>query len=112
MELIEHNLQPCTICNNVYTDIHIEIRPGQKIYVCEECAEAATYNFIWLCLHCGRAFLRPKNIIINETTDEALKEAYILCIDTQVIQGIEMCKECDPNGTERYMKLHITNMEC
>lgn len=112
MELMEQHFELCTICNTVYTATHAEIKPGLKIYVCDECVEAATYNFIWLCLHCGRAFLRPKNIVINEAIDEELKEAYMLCKDTQVIQTIEMCQECDPSGTERYMKLQITNMEC
>ena len=78
--------------------MYTEIRPGLTIYICEDCVEAARYNFIWLCLHCGRAYLRPKKIAINEVTP--------------VIQAIEMCQECDPNGTERYMRLEITNMEC
>ena len=92
--------------------MHTEIRPGLNIYICEDCIEAARYNFIWLCLHCGRAFLRPKKIAIDAVTDEELKMAYILCEKTPVIQAIEMCPECDPNGTERYMKLQIMNMEC
>ena len=98
MELLNHYMQPCTICNDTYTDMHTEIRPGVDIYVCEDCVEAARYNFIWLCLHCGRAFLRPKKTSIDN--------------GAPVIQAIEMCHKCDPNGTERYMKLEIRNMVC
>jgi hypothetical protein len=98
MELMEHHFEPCTICNDVYTPMHTEIRPGLTIYVCEDCVEAARYNFIWLCLHCGRAYLHPKKPSINEAAP--------------MIQAIEMCRECDQNGTERYMRLEITNMEC
>ena len=98
MDHIDHHFKPCTICNDVYTPMYTEIRPGLNIYVCEDCIEAARYNFIWLCLHCGRAYLLPKKTEINEATP--------------VIQAIEMCKKCDPNGTERYMKLNITNMDC
>ncbi|GBE04278.1 hypothetical protein BMS3Abin09_01211 [bacterium BMS3Abin09] len=98
MESIEHHLEPCTICNDVYTPMHTEIRPGVHIYICEDCVEAARYNFIWLCLHCGRAYFHLKNITIND--------------ETPVIQAIDMCEKCDANGTERYMKLEITNIEC
>jgi len=98
MELMEHHLETCTICNDEYTNMHAEIRPGLNIYVCENCIEAARYNFIWVCLHCGRAYLRPKKFTLDK--------------ETQMIQAIEMCRECDPNGTERYMKLQITSMEC
>jgi len=112
MELMKQHFEPCTICNDVYTATHTELRPGVKIYVCENCVEAAKYNFIWLCLHCGKVYLRPKNIVINESTDEYLKKAYMRCKETKVIQAIEMCHECDPNGIERHMKLRITTMEC
>jgi len=111
MELMENHLELCTVCNDVYTAIHTEIEPGLKIYVCEDCVEAARYNFIWLCLHCGRAYLRPKKIFVNDM-NEALIKAYKLCGESKVIQVIEMCEKCDPNGTERYMKIPITNMEC
>ena len=98
MELMDHHFKPCTICNDVYTPMHTEIRPGVDIYICEDCVEAARYNFIWVCLHCGRAYLCLKNTAVNE--------------GTPVIQAIDMCQKCDPNGTERYMKLEIENMEC
>lgn len=109
---MENHFELCTVCNDVYTANQTEIKPELKIYICEDCIDAATYNSIWLCLHCGRAYFRPKNIVIDESTDEELKRAYMLFEETQVIQAIEMCEKCDPNGTERYMKLDITNLDC
>lgn len=107
METIERHVEPCSICNDVYTAAHTEIEPGVNIYVCEDCVEAARYNFIWLCLHCGRAFLRPKN-----TAAGKMEEKFIFSDENKVIQTINMCHKCDPNGTERYMKLEVVNMEC
>ena len=112
IESTELHLETCTICNDAYTPMHAEIRPGLKIYVCEDCIEAARYNFIWVCLQCGRAYLHPKKFSLNEPTDEELEKTYMAPEETRMIQTIEMCRECDPNGTERYMKLQITAMEC
>ena len=116
MELLDSHTDKhsdlCTICNDAYTSIHTEIETGQKIFVCEDCIDAATYNFIWLCLHCGRAYLRPKKYVIDETTDEELMRAYVLCEESKVIQTLEMCHKCDASGIERYMKIPIENMDC
>jgi hypothetical protein len=30
--------------------------------------------------------------------DLELKKAYMLCEDKQIIQGIDMCLQCDPEG--------------
>jgi len=107
MELMKSHFEPCTICNDVYTPLYTEVEPGLNIYICEDCIEAARYNFIWLCIHCGRAYLRPKKGMINAVTGE--EQAHE---ENKVIQVIGMCHKCDPNGTERYMKLEIINMEC
>ena len=112
MEFTHYHFEKCTICQDAYTTTYTEIRPGMNIYVCEDCVDAAKYNFIWLCLHCGKVYLRPKKVVINNTTDEELKNAYMLCGEIQVIQAIEMCHNCDPKGIKRYMNLQVTSMEC
>ena len=57
--------------------MHTEIRPGVHIYICENCMEAAMYNLIWICLHCGRAYFHLKNITINDGDTIALNGTLI-----------------------------------
>jgi hypothetical protein len=100
----------CTICKDEYTSVHKEVKPGVRIYVCSNCLEAAKHNFIWLCLGCGQVYLRPKKLVLERLEDEDLKIAYSLCEDMQIIQGIEVCVACDPEGIEEYMDIHKAAM--
>jgi hypothetical protein len=84
--------------------------PGVKIYVCENCLDTAKYNFIWICMNCGKVYIRPKELVIKRIKDFELKRAYLLCANMQIIQGIDMCIECDPEGIINYM--NKMEMEC
>jgi hypothetical protein len=77
--------------------------PGVKVYVCDNCLEAAKYNFIWICMSCGAVYIRNKKLVIERITDNELKRAYLLTRDMQIIQGIDMCIKCDPEGVFHYM---------
>lgn len=100
------NIEHCSICRHEYTSAHIEARPGLKIYVCENCIEAAEYNFIWICLNCGKVYIRPKALMIKRINNYGLYE------DMQVIQGIDMCIECDPEGIINFMNTEEMGVEC
>ena len=56
----------------------------------------AKHNFIWICMSCGRSYFRPKSTVLERLTDPELLRAYEACADMQLIQGIDMCIECDP----------------
>ncbi len=100
---IENRHEKCTICKHEYTSIHTEVMPGVRIYVCDYCLEAAKHNFIWVCMSCGQVYLRPKRLVIDRLKDLELKRAYMICEDMQLIQGIDMCIACDPEGIMNYM---------
>ncbi len=85
----------CHVCREEMTTIHAEAG-GLDLYVCEKCLESAKQNFIWICLHCGSVFIRPKSLVLNRISDPELKRAYRLCEDQQIIQGISRCIECGP----------------
>jgi hypothetical protein len=55
--------------------------------------------------------MRPKKMLIEKISNFELKQAYILCEDMQIIQGIDMCIECDPEGVLNYMEVQTT-AEC
>ena len=101
---IESKHEQCTICKHEYTSIYTEVTAGIKIYVCNTCLEAAKHNFIWVCMSCGKVYLRPKKLVIERTQDVELKRAYMLCEDMQIVQGIDICIECDPEGIMEYME--------
>ena len=105
---LEVKHEQCTICKHEYTSIHTEAAPGVKIYVCKTCLEAAKHNFIWVCIGCGKVYLRPKKLVIERTLDPELKSAFILCEDMQMIQGIDMCVSCDVEGIMNYMDAQKT----
>ncbi len=109
---MEDAVGKCNICNDVYTSTHVEVADGIVIYVCGHCLEKAKDNFIWLCMSCGKAYLRPKKLVINRVKDHELKRAYMLCEDMQVIQGIEMCIACSPEKMLDYMEAQEVAMEC
>ncbi|GBD96058.1 MAG TPA: hypothetical protein ENG83_15105 [Nitrospirae bacterium] len=101
----DNKLQKCNVCKHEYTSIHTEVIPGVKVYVCDNCLEAAKHNFIWICMGCGTVYIRNKKLVIERITDNELKRAYLLCQDKQIIQGIDMCIKCDPEGILNYMDI-------
>jgi hypothetical protein len=109
---INCKLEQCSICRNEFTSTHIEATPGVIVYVCENCLEAAKDNFIWICMNCGKVYLRPKALVIKNIENAEMKRAYLLCEDMQIIQGIDMCIECDPQGIMNYLRTVRTGMEC
>ena len=109
---INKTIDTCSICREEFTSIYVEARPGYKIYVCDNCLEAAKFNFIWICMNCGKVYIRPKSLVIKRISSYELKRAYVLCEDLQIIQGIDMCIACDPAGMLSYMKPEDMGMEC
>jgi hypothetical protein len=109
---IYNKYEKCNVCKDVYTFTHVEAMPGVFIFVCEDCLEAAKYHFIWICMNCGKVYLRPKKLVISRLRDPDLKRAYMMCEDMQIIQGIEMCIECDPEGISEYMDNMRFRAEC
>ncbi len=86
----------CNVCREELTAVHAEVAPGQHIYVCDKCLETAKQNFIWVCMHCGSVYIRPKSLVLSRLTDPELKRAYRQCEGLQIIQGIDRCIECEP----------------
>jgi hypothetical protein len=93
----------CHICKAETTTIHAELAPGQNIFVCEKCLETAKQNFIWICIHCGSAYIRPKSLVLKRLSEPELKRAYAQCEDLQIIQGIDRCIECSPEVIMEYV---------
>ncbi len=93
-----HEKGICLVCREALTTIKADVEGGRQIFVCEKCLETTRQNFIWICLGCGNVFIRPKSIVLARLTDPRLKKAYYLCEELQIIQGIDRCIECDPEG--------------
>ncbi len=93
-----NKIDQCIVCRHEYTSTHVEALPGLSIHVCEACLESAKYNFIWICLNCGKVYMRPKALMMRRAKTPALEQAYALCAHRQIIQGIDICIECDPQG--------------
>ncbi len=109
---INNKVEKCSICKHEYTSTHVEAMPGVIIYVCADCLEAAKYNFIFICMNCGKVYLRPKALVLKRIGNPGMKKAYTLCMDMQIIQGIDMCIECDPEGIVNYMKIVKAEANC
>jgi len=107
---INNKHEKCTICKKEYTTIHTEISPGENIYVCNTCLDAAKHNFIFICLSCGQVYLRPKKQMIERIKDVELKKAYMICEDLQLIQGIDICLQCDPAGIVEHVNAQKAGM--
>ncbi len=93
-----NKIDRCIVCKHEYTSTHVEASPGLSIHVCEACIEAAKYNFIWICLNCGKVYMRPKALMMTRANNPTLKKAYALCEHQQIILGIDICIKCDPQG--------------
>ncbi len=96
MKDFSNNTGLCNICREARTTIHAEVAPGQVLYVCDKCLEMAKQNFIWICMHCGSVHIRSKSLVLQRLKDPELRAAYARCEDMQLIQGIDMCIECEP----------------
>ena len=92
----------CQVCREELTTINAEM-PAGHIFVCEKCLETAKQNFIWVCMHCGGVYIRPKALVLKRLRDPELKRAYQQCADLQIIQGIDRCIECDPEEIVEYV---------
>ena len=102
----------CNICKDVYTETSVEIEPEVAIFICADCIEQAKDNFIWLCITCGKTYIKPKHLVINRVKDLELKKAYMLCQDMRLIQGIDMCIACHPERIIEYMETQNAGMDC
>ena len=109
---MKRSLEQCHICRDVYTTQFVEIENGATIYVCGACTEKAKDNFIWLCISCGKVYMKPKDLVITRVKDHELKKAYMLCQDLQLIQGIDRCITCDPERIVEYMATQYAGFEC
>jgi hypothetical protein len=85
----------CHVCKEERTETYAEIAPGRHVYVCEKCLEKAKENFIWICMHCGKVYVKPKSVVLRRLADPGLWRAYLQCKDLQIIQGIARCIDCD-----------------
>ncbi len=112
MVQVNGELKRCDLCKDEYTSINTEAMPGVKIYVCNNCLEAAKENFFWVCMSCGNVYSRPKKMVIERMQNVELKRAYLLCEDKQIIQGIDTCIACDPEGILEYTMNEKVAMEC
>ena len=109
---INNKQKMCNICGKEYTSIHCETQPGINIYVCEGCIETAKDNFIWICMDCGKVYIRSKKMVIERTRDLELKKSYMLSEDKIIIQGIDMCLSCSPEGIRYHINSQIPTTEC
>jgi hypothetical protein len=109
---MEDGYGKCHVCKDKYTLQHAEIAEGSVVYVCSECIEKAQDNFIWLCMTCGKAYIKPKQLVIRRIKDLELKKAYMLCEDMLIIQGIDICISCSPERLLDFAEMHEEVMEC
>jgi hypothetical protein len=96
-------IELCNICKKEFTSIHIEALPGFKLYVCKDCVEDSKHNFIWICLKCGKTYIRPKELINQRINGYRPKNLSIFTDEVQIIQGLEMCIKCNPEGILLYV---------
>lgn len=109
---MKESVGKCNICRDTYTKTYAPVAKGSVIYVCDDCTEKAKDNFIWLCKHCGKSYLRLKQLVIYRVKDHELKKAYMICEDKQIIQRIDTCISCDPEKMLKFMEAQHVAMEC
>jgi hypothetical protein len=100
---VNNKLEKCSVCRSDYTSKHVEAAPGIKVYVCDTCLGKAKNNFIWICMSCGKVYIRNKKLVLGRMKNSELRRAFLICEDMQIIQGIDMCIECDPEGILHFM---------
>jgi hypothetical protein len=101
---LNYTVAQCTICKNEYTSTHFRATPWLKVYVCKNCLDSAKNNFIWVCLNCGSIYSRPKKTIIDRMVGFEVKSILQLSGDSQLIQGIFMCIQCNPEGILEFVR--------
>jgi hypothetical protein len=106
-----NSLGQCSICKKEYSSTHIEAKPGVIIYVCQVCLEKSKENFIWVCTNCGKSYLRPKQLIFSRLSHYGLENAQLLSEGIPLIQGIDICIECDPEGIVEYVSTNMPGHE-
>lgn len=99
----EHRLDFCSICKHEQATVYSQPMPNVKVFICDNCLEAAKYNFIFICMNCQKVHLRAKKLFLQTINDPQLLQAYLDCQDMQIIQGIDVCMECDPRGISEYV---------
>jgi hypothetical protein len=105
----------CSVCKDAITTIHADVGRGRVISVCEKCLESAKENFIWICMQCGGVYIRPKSLVLKRLRDPELKRAYAACEGLQIVQGIDVCVECEPTAIVEYVaavKCGMTKGSC
>lgn len=109
MTRLDYRISQCQVCRLEYTSTRLKAEFGLTIHICPVCLEKARDHFIWLCLNCGRPYLRLKNMVMNRMHGYGLKEAQFL-YETPLIQGIDFCVACSPDSVVDYVyknKEHI-----
>ena len=99
-----NSLEQCHLCGKEYTSMHVEVKPGVLVYACSSCLEKAKESFIWVCVNCGKTYFRPKDLVLNRLQNDGLENADMLCNGAQLIMGIEICIDCDPQGILEYVQ--------
>jgi hypothetical protein len=84
--------------------MHVEVKPGVLVYACSSCLKKAKDSFIWVCVNCGRTYFRTKDLVLNRLQGYGLKNATVLCDGAQLIMGIDICIDCDPQGILEYVQ--------
>ena len=56
-------------------------------------------------MNCGDVYIRNKKTVLERINNNALKRAYLICENMKIIQGIDKCIECDPEGILVYMNM-------
>jgi hypothetical protein len=97
------SIKQCDICKQEYTSMHVEVKPGVIIHACPNCLEKAKDHFIWICVSCGKSYFRPKEAVLSRLESYGLENASMLCDGVQLILGIDMCIECNPQGIIDYV---------
>ena len=105
------SIKECNICKKEYTSMHVEVKPGIIIHACPQCLEKTKDSFIWICVSCGKTYFRPKEAVVSRLEGYGLENAALLCEGTQLIMGIDMCIECNPQGIVDYVKSGQFDME-
>ncbi len=106
-----NSLEQCHLCRNEYTSMHVEVKPGVLVYACSSCLEKTKDSFIWVCVNCGKAYFRPKDMVRSRLENDGLEKAALLCDGAQLIMGIEICIDCDPQGILEYVQSETADLD-
>jgi hypothetical protein len=102
----------CIVCRDAMTDLQVDNDQGMRISVCRQCLDASRENFIWICSHCRSVYIRPKSLVFRRLEDPGLMQAYLECQDADVIQGVDICIACDPQGVHQAVAASERANEC